>query len=197
MNKLERAFQLFDSYNQEDPVTIVWEGKDYPENYFYALQLYQWVKKLSPGAGEALLLASRCQHIGRWQIPRTQYPEGKAGYLRWRTELSRFHASIAGDILKKAGYDDQAILAVQRINRKENIKTDNDMQIMEDALCLVFLQFQFDDFVEKHEEGKVIRVLQKSWHKMDQQGRDAAMTLSYHEKSRGIIDKALAISNKI
>lgn len=57
MNKLETAFQLFDEYNQRDPRSFTWEGISYPQEYFFALKLYDWVLKLNPGADEELLLA--------------------------------------------------------------------------------------------------------------------------------------------
>ena len=92
MSKLNKAFQLFDEYNKKDPHTLIWEGTEFPTEYFYALQLYKWVTKLSANASEALILASRCQHIGRWKVPRNEYPAGKAGYLRWRADLAKFHS---------------------------------------------------------------------------------------------------------
>ena len=192
MNKIERAFELFDDYNRQDPHVLTWSSKEYPSEYFYALQLYQWVKTLAPGAGEALLLASRCQHIGRWKIPRTQYPTGKAGYLRWRTELAKFHASTAEALLREAGYTDEIIQEVRNIVLKQNLKADEGVQVMENALCLVFLEFQFEDFISKHEEEKVIRVIQKSWKKMSAPGREAALTLSYSPLAKRLLEKALA-----
>ncbi|MCW3105590.1 MAG: hypothetical protein JWQ09_96, partial [Segetibacter sp.] len=79
MTTLEKAIQLFDAYNKQDPHKITWNDEEFPAEYFYALQLYNWIKKLEPYAHEHLLLASRSQHIGRWKTPRTNYPAGKAG----------------------------------------------------------------------------------------------------------------------
>src|SRR5687768_2202352 len=115
MSKLSKAFQLFDEYNKKDPHTLVSEGTEFPTEYFYALQLHKWVTKLSVNASEALLLASRCQHIGRWKVPRSEYPAGKAGYLRWRADLAKFHSSEAGKLLTEAGYSASEIEEVQRI----------------------------------------------------------------------------------
>ena len=192
MNRLEKAFELFDNYNKQDPRTINYNGNKHPYEYFYALQLHDWVKKLEPNAGEALLLASRCQHIGRWEIPREQYPKGKAGYLTWRKELAKFHAAKAGELLQQAGYNDDEIKAVQHILLKEQLKFDKEVQVMEDALCLVFLQFQYDDFLQQHDEEKVIRILKKSWGKMNDAGRQAALQLQYSEKGKALLEKALA-----
>lgn len=192
MNKMEKAFALFDAYNQQDPHIISREGVSYPAEYFYSLQLYDWVKQLQPDAGESLLLASRCQHIGRWEIPRSQYPAGKAGYYTWRTELAKFHAAKAQELLAEAGYGSEVVNAVRSILLKENLRTNPDMQVMENALCLVFLQFQYEDFEKKHEEEKMIRILKKTWAKMSQPGRDAALGLVFSEKGKELIGKALS-----
>ena len=191
MNKLQAAFDLFDDYNKQDPNKITWEGVSYPLEYFFALRLHQWVTKLDPGAGEALLLASRSQHIGRWTSARASYPEGKAGYLKWRTDLAKFHASKAAELMKEAGYEENTVNEVQHIILKKDLRTDAEVQTIENALCLVFLEFQYQDFIHKHEEQKVIRILQKSWNKMSQPGRDAAFTISYSEEGKELLQKAL------
>lgn len=191
-NKLERAFELFDNFNKQDPNTIVWNGINYPAEFFYALQLYNHVTKLKPDASETLLLASRSQHIGRWKSPRENYPVGKAGYYKWRTDLAKFHADTAGLIMSGLRYTEREIGAVQRIITKQQLKTDAEVQTMEDALCLVFLEFQFEDFLAKHPEEKVITVLQRSWKKMSRQGRDAALMLPFSGRGKEMIEKALA-----
>lgn len=191
MNLMEKAIALFDAYNQQDPRHIEWQGVSYAFEYFYALQLYNWVRKLEPAASESLLLASRCQHIGRWKSPRENYPQGKAGYLTWRSELRHFHSDTAGALMLEAGYNEDAVREVQRIILKDHLKTDHEVQVMEDALCLVFLQFQYEDFIKNHDETKVIRILQKSWKKMSPQGREQALALDYQGTGKGLIDKAL------
>lgn len=192
MHKLEKAFELFDEYNKQDPHTVTWSGITYPAEYFYALQLYNWVKKLKPDASETLLLASRSQHIGRWKVPRETYPMGKPGYYKWRTDLAKWHAEIAGNLMLQAGYSENEINVVKGIIRKEHLKTDPEVQVMEDALCLVFLEFQYEDFLAKHDEEKMIRILKKTWSKMNNVGREAALTLMFQEKGTELLKKALA-----
>ena len=191
MNKVNKAFELFDTYNRQDPNKIIRDGEEYPAEYFYALQLYNWVKKLTLGAGEALLVASRCQHIGRWKIPRSEYPLGKAGYLRWRSDLAKFHAATAEGLLKEAGYNESEISEVRHILLKQNLKNDEEVQVMENALCLVFLEFQYEDFINNHDDEKVIRILQKSWKKMSEPGREAALRISFTPKAKALLIRAL------
>jgi len=191
IERTEKAFELFDAYNKQDPNLITWDGIAYPAEYFYAMQLYGWVKKLEPQAGEDLLLASRCQHIGRWKIPRNQYPSGKAGYYKWRNDLAKFHAATAGKLLSEAGYHEEEIKAVQHILLKENLRKDDVVQVMENALCLVFLQFQYEDFITKHDDQMVIRILQKTWRKMTGPGKEAALSLDFGEKGKALLMMAL------
>lgn len=192
MDKLEKAFTLFDAYNKKSPETILWENQAFPSEYFYALKLYEWVKKLEPQASESLLLASRAQHIGRWEISRKSYPEGRVGYLKWRSDLGKFHAQTASELLKEAGYDVETIKRVREIIQKQRLKTDEDVQTIENALCLVFLQFQFDDLIEKVTEEKMIDILRKTWGKMSDPGRKHALDLEFSEAGSALIKKALS-----
>ena len=189
--RTEKALELFDAYNKKDPNFITWDGIAYPAEYFYAMQLYGWVKKLESQAGEDLLLASRCQHIGRWKIPRNQYPSGKAGYYKWRNDLAKFHADTAGILLAEAGYQEEEIRTVQHILLKENLRKDEVVQVMENALCLVFLQFQYEDFITKHDDQMVIRILKKTWRKMTGPGKEAALSLDFREKGKALLMTAL------
>jgi hypothetical protein len=190
--KIEIAFELFDNYNSKDPKQYSFDGEVYPQELFFALQVHNWIKKLDPNASEPLLLASRCQHLGRWEVPRETYPDGKAGYLNWRSNLAKYHAEKASQILSQIGYDTDTINKVQHIVLKQQLKSDQDVQTMENALCLVFLEFELEDFMTKHDDAKLIRILQKSWGKMSEPGRAAALTLNYSEKGSELIKKALA-----
>lgn len=191
MNRLESAFELFDAYNRNSPEHLVHEGVDLPTEYFYAIKLYEWVKKLEPEASESLLLASRSQHIGRWEIARNSYPEGRVGYLKWRSDLGRFHAQKASEILQSVGYEQDIIDRVKQIILKQRIKADGEVQTMENALCLVFLEFQYDDLIAKLSEEKMIDILRKTWTKMSDPGRNMALSLNYSQEGMSLIQKAL------
>ena len=191
MSKLDKAFELFDNYNKRSPEQVVWENVAYPVEYFYALKLYEWVTKLDPEADESLLLASRCQHIGRWEIARKSYPDGRVGYLKWRSDLSKYHAGVATEILTNVGYDEETISRVKQIVLKQRLKSDADVQTMENALCLVFLQYQYDDLIAKMTEEKMIDILRKTWGKMSDPGREAALSLQYSDIGKDLILKAL------
>jgi hypothetical protein len=195
MTKLSAAFEQFDAYNQKDPNIFIWENKSHPQEYFLAIELYNWVNKLDPDASEELLLASRSQHIGRWEIPRNTYPEGREAYLKWRKDLALYHAEKAAAIMENVGYDPEQIARARQILLKQKIKVDQDVQTMENALCLVFLQFQYEDFHPKYEADKVINILKKSLLKMDAHGHQFALTLPYSDQGLHYIQEALKLIN--
>ena len=106
--------------------------------------------------------------------------------------MQKFHAETSAGILREVGYSDETIERVQSLNQKQNLKTDADCQTLEDALCLVFLQYQFDDLIADTEEEKMINIVQKTWAKMSQRGHEAAQKLNYSAAGTAILTKALA-----
>jgi len=189
--KFERAIQRFDEENSRDPNMETVDGEARPRELVYAERLTEWVLKLKPDASEGLRLAARCQHICRWMIPRDTYERTKAGYLKWRTELKKFHAQKAGEILREVGYADEIVMRVQALNLKKDFPQDPDSRVLEDALCLVFLQYQFAELASRSTDEKMINALRKSWNKMTEQARSEALELSYDTRERGLIEKAL------
>jgi hypothetical protein len=145
---------------------------------------------------EALLLAARAHHVRRWEIPRSTYPEGRAGYLRWKRDLQEHHASVVAPLLRQAGYDDGAVERVQAIVRKRGLaQGDEDSQTLEDALCLVFLETQFAELAARLDDDKMVDILAKSLRKMSPAGREVALefepALSDHE--RALLSAALRV----
>ena len=158
----------------------------------YAERMSTWLAKLAPRASDALKLAVRCQHLKRWAIARSSFPEGKVGYLSWRKQESLAHAALAGEILSGAGYDESAVKRVQALVKKDRLKHDAEAQLLEDVTCLVFLEFEFAPFAAKHPDDKVIDILRKTWPKMSPQGQAAALELKLPASLRTLVEKALA-----
>jgi hypothetical protein len=189
------AVDRIDAANARDPNRTVVEGAEVPHELHYARRMTEWLGRLEPGASEALRLAVRCQHLERWAIPRSQYPMTRAGYHRWRTELAAFHARRAGEILREVGYGGVTVARVQALVRKEGLKTDAETQTLEDVACLVFLEDEAAEFAARQEEGKVVRILARTWGKMSARGRAAAMGLELPGRVRGLIGKALELGS--
>jgi len=192
VDRFERAKLAFDQLNGRDPVRETVDDVEVARLVVQADRLSRWIERLDPNASEALRLAARCQHIERWTIPREEFPPGRVGYLQWRTKLSRFHADRAESVLRGAGYDDDVVQAVRRIVTKQHLHSSPDSQTMEDALCLVFLEFEFDAFLQKHpDEEKAVEILQKTWKKMSQRGQNAALGLEFSERARRLVAAAV------
>ena len=190
-DRLQQTLRRFDEYNAADPNLFTWEGQTCPQELFLARKLHEWVMTLAPDASEALVLASRCQHIGRWEITRDSYPEGRIGYLTWRKALARHHAQIADRIMQETGYPQDVRDRVTAILMKQGIKQDPDVQVMENALCLVFLQYQYEAFHPAHPD-KIVEILRKSLLKMDGAGHQQALTLPYSPTGMAYLKQALA-----
>jgi hypothetical protein len=189
--RFEAALRRFDTENSRDPNHETAGGISHPRELLYAERLTGWVLRLCPDAPEALRLAARCQHICRWEIPRGSYPMTRPGYLKWRADLKKFHAQKAGEILREVGYDESVIQRVQELNLKKNFPDDAEGRTLEDALCLVFLEFQLADLAGKTEEDKTINALQKSWQKMTEAGRAEALKLDYGPREKILLQRAL------
>lgn len=191
IDQYHAACARFDAANRQDPRRVVFEGTEYPQELLYAERMTRWLGRLAPDASEPLRLAARCQHIRRWEIPRGEYPEGRQGYHQWRTRLYRFHADVAADILREVGYDGATVDRVRQLLMKKHLKTDPEMQLLEDVICIVFLESYFADFAQEHDEEKLLRVVRKTWQKMSPRGREAALELDLPEAERALIERAL------
>jgi hypothetical protein len=185
------AIARFDAENAKDPKQIVIDGVEQPYERVYARWLTEWVMRLAPEASEPLRLAARCQHLCRWEIPRDAYPATRAGYLKWRQVLKEFHADKAAEILRAVGYEEETIRTVRDLNLKKNFPADADCRVLEDALCLVFLERQFAELAAKTTEETMITALQKSWGKMTEPARALALGLTYSESQKRLLQLAL------
>ena len=189
--RFEAALRRFDEENTRDPNTETADGIVQPREWLYARRLSDWVGRLCPDASEPLRLAARCQHLCRWEIPRSSYPMTRAGYLQWRANLKKYHAQKAGDILREVGYPEAVIRGVQDLNLKKHFPDDPETRVLEDALCLVFLEYQLADLAVKTAEDKTINALQKSWQKMTPAGRAEALKLNYGPREKVLLERAL------
>ena len=165
------AFVLaeIDAANAADPTADDACGR--PAALVYGERMSAELARLFPDANEPLTIAARGQHIERWKSPRSAYPEGRAGYLAWRSDLSRFHAERVGTIMLEAGYDEAECEATATLLRKEGIKQNPDMQRLEDVICFVFVRHYLADFMPKHSIDDVKRILSKTARKMSPQAR--------------------------
>lgn len=192
MNPFEQAIALIDQANAQDPDRVQANGTQWPGELLYSIRMSERLNIFEPQAPEHLKLAARAQHIRRWEIPRDSYPLDRKGYHLWRTTLYSHHAEVAGTLLKEAGYEQATIDRVGQLLRKERLKSDADMQTLEDVICLVFLEHYFDDFAKAHNDEKLITILRRTWGKMSTRGQHAAMSLPLSERAKSLVGRALS-----
>ncbi len=189
--RFAQVIAAIDAANAPDPNQMTVDGRQEPSEIIYSRRMSAMLDRMFPDASEMLKIAARAQHVERWTSPRSSYPESRVGYLRWRTDLQKYHAVRAGQLMAECGYDSEAIARTQSLIRKERLKYDAEAQALEDVICLVFLEDYFADFAPKHDEAQVIDILRKTWIKMSPKGQSAALELELPRSARELLDRAL------
>ena len=161
-DRLSRALALIDAAKAADP-----KG----EALVYGQRMSEELARLFPGASEVLQVAARGQHVERWLLPRSDYPEGKAGYLDWRREQGRRHAARVAGIMAEAGFPAADCERVGVLLRKEGIKRDPEVQALEDVICFVFLKWYFSPFAAERDAEQTLDIVRKTARKMSDDGR--------------------------
>ncbi len=188
---LARAIERFDEVNARDPRTTPVGEREEPTELVYARRMTVTLDRFAPGASDELRLAIRAQHISRWSIPRSEFPPGRSGYKAWRTRLMDHHAELAAGILRDVGYGEPTVERVGQLLRKRGLKRDPEVQTLEDVVCLVFLEYYFEEFAAQHEDDKLVEILRKTWAKMSERGRTEARGLELGARGKKLLARAL------
>lgn len=196
-SQYEKAIELFDAANREDPNMESDGEKEWPKELLYSYRMGEMIDRYAPDADDAMKLAVRAQHIQRWKSPRDAYPMDRKGYLKWRSDLYKFHAQTAGELLAQAGYDEEFIERVKTAVAKRGLKTNPDTQLLEDVTDLVFIEHYMLAFANKHpeySEEKWIDIIRKTWNKMSPEAQQFALDgkITLPEPLVPLIQKAVA-----
>ncbi|KAL1798832.1 hypothetical protein ACET3X_002869 [Alternaria dauci] len=189
---LERALTAIDAAHALDPNKITINNTEVPYELHYAQKCTSYLEKRAPDASEPLRIAIRAQHFRRWEVPRSSYPMTRPGYHAWRTYLKKRQAELVDQICLDAGYSKEDSETVGSLIRKEDLKVNEETMVLEDVACLVFLDDQFEAFEKEHDEDKIVRILQKTWGKMTDQGHELALKIPMGERPMELVKKALA-----
>lgn len=188
-DRLALAVAAIDTANAEDP-------NRYDDGRGLALVqgelASRWADRLTDSPAEPVVLAVRAHHLKRWEIERSSYPEGRAGYLRWRRDNKAHQADSAGVILAALGYDRSTVQRVQELLRRKGLGSDPDTQLVEDSACLVFLETQFDAMVARLERDHLVRVVAKTLAKMSPEAVALTAEIELSDAAAGIVAQATA-----
>jgi hypothetical protein len=97
-----------------------------------------------------------------------------------------------GEILGAAGYDETTVQRVQALVTKRNLGRDPDVQVLEDALCLVFVETQFHELAGRLDRDKMMEVVRKTARKMSPEAVGLAAGLDLADDDRALLVAALA-----
>ncbi len=193
MTPFQNASQWIEAENSQDPNSEIYLAKSYPKELLYSNRMYERLMNFHPNASEEVQIATKAQHICRWKMPRESYPMDRVGYLKWREELKKFHAQTTAKILEKAGYSLSFIDRVSFLIEKKLLKKDTETQLLEDVICLVFLEYYFDDFSQKHDREKMKNIILKTWNKMSEKGQQEALKINISATNLQLIKEALGL----
>jgi tRNAThr (cytosine32-N3)-methyltransferase len=191
MDAHARARQLIDAAHAADPQRAA-DGR--AAELVYADRMEAWVARLVAPASPPLRLAARAQHLERWLVPRTTFPEGRAGYLTWRRSLYTRQAERARELLLTAGVDAAEAADVATWVSKTGLRTNPGTQALEDAACLVFLENEIGAFAARHADyprEKFIDILRKTWRKMSPAAQAEAAALPLPDGIAELVREAI------
>ncbi|MGO1691657.1 MAG: DUF4202 domain-containing protein [Marinobacter sp.] len=178
---LECVLGSIDRANRVDANQEMVGGKSLPREYAYSLHMTRWLYELEPAPSERLQIACRAQHIERWKMPRSDYPEGRKSYYEWRQACGRMHGRRAAEIMAECGYPESECERVEVILTKRELRKDADTQLLEDVACMVFLEKYFAQFYAdnaEYDREKWLRIIRRTWGKMTPRGHKAALRLA-------------------
>jgi len=188
MDELAAAFEAIDAANAADPT--LFDGE--PLAQVQGRLADGWGLQLVPTASDALRLAARAHHLRRWVVPRSSYPDGRPGYLRWRRDQKTRHAEELAELLGAVGVGAETIDRARLIVTKTGLASDPEVQRFEDAVCLTFLDTQLGSLAERLERVHMITVIQKTLAKMSADGIALALAMRIPDHLAELVGAALA-----
>ena len=193
LSSLENVLAQLTVAHQKDPNRETWNNEVFPAEWLYIRRITERLKSSSPEASTELIIAANCQHLCRWEIERTSFPEGRIGYYQWRNYLSDYQFQKAREIILGAGFGAEFADRVKLIVKKENIFTNPEAQTLEDVVCLVFMEFYLDDFIQAKSELNMATVILKTWNKMSEKGHQEALEIQFSDETLPIVKRALGL----
>lgn len=166
-DRLTKALLAIDAANSADP------GREdgQPAALLYGQRMTAELDRLFPAASDVLKIAARGQHVERWVLPRSDFPEGKEGYHAWRREQGRRHGARVGQIMADAGYPPADCDRAGVLLRKEGLKRDPEVQALEDVICFTFIRWYLAGFAAGRDDGVLLDIVRKTARKMSAPAR--------------------------
>jgi hypothetical protein len=190
-SELTAAIAAVDAANAADPNVVEWQGERWPRAQLQGVLATGWLDVLAPDASDEVYLAARAHHVHRWTIARASYPEGRSGYLRWRRDLKDVHADVVAELLPATGVAPEAVARVQALVRKVGLGRDPETQLVEDVICLTFLETQFEELAARLDHDRLVTAVKKTVDKMSAPAVALVAQTNLSSNARAALDDAL------
>lgn len=186
--ELRAAFEAIDHANGEDPNIVIAAGVSWPRARLQGVRATFWLDELGGTQDIAVSLAARAHHLRRWSVARSAFPEGRAGYHRWKREARAAHRAAIDEVLAPLGLPAELIERAGVAAERASLD-DPGAQLVEDVACLVFLETQYDELIDRLGEDKVIEALRKTVRKMSASAIRLAPRAVVSERGRSLLDR--------
>lgn len=171
------VLRAFATHHLDDPREFVRDGVAMTISLDYHARVSAWVRRLDGDAEIAVRLAALAQHVRRFELPRRDYPEGVVGYKRWRAAAMLRHVELAKATLVSVGYEPALGDRVGAVMLKKQLHHDPGAALLEDAVCLRFVQDELAAFAADREPEAVAAIVAKTWAKMSPAGHAATLAV--------------------
>ncbi len=189
--RLRDALDRIDAANSADPNAVTVRGATGPLAQVHGWLACEWVERHGARPREARVVSARGPHMRRGGGPRSTYPEGRAGYLRWRSDQKSRHCEEVAEILTGAGYRLEIVQSVQELIRLKGRSKDTEPQALEDASCLAFIETQLVELSESLDRPHMVEVIRKTARKMSPAAIELVAEIELSAQAQALLTEAL------
>jgi hypothetical protein len=163
---LDALYGAIDEVNSHDPNALDWHGVSVARSLLQGQRATTWLPKVSDRPSVALSVAARAHHLARWKIERSSYPDGRAGYLRWRKASKTASAELLVQTLEPFDVAPQLVRRAVDLVQRVGLGTDPEAQAVEDVACLVFLETDYVALLQRLGATSTAGAVRKTLKKM-------------------------------
>ena len=96
-----------------------------------------------------------------------------------------------GELMAASGYRSEDIERVWSLIKKKQLKVDADAQMLEDVICVAFLEHNLPSFMTQVDEEKLAGILAKTWKRMSEHGHKYALQLQLPQGVAELLERGL------
>ena len=163
---LDSLYDAIDAVNASDPNHLDWNGESVPRSLLQGQRATTWLAQVFLDPSIALSIAARAHHLARWQIARSSYPDGRAGYLRWRKASKAASAELLVTTLAPFGVAADNVRRAVDLIQRVGLSSDPEAQAVEDVACLVFLETDYLALLQRLGSENTAGAVRKTLKKM-------------------------------